>query len=59
MQCLCALERHKVSRLVGNVDWVKCVECEDDVEEDERWYHVDCLRLKGVDLENEGFVSKM
>ena len=49
-----------MSGLVGNVDWVKCIKCdEDDVEEDERWYHVDCLGLKGVDLENEGLVSKM
>ncbi len=32
----CALEKHKVSGVGGNVDWVKCVECEDDVDEDDK-----------------------
>ncbi|XP_071948723.1 uncharacterized protein [Antedon mediterranea] len=52
----CALARNKVEGVVaGDISWIRCDSCDEEVEEDRKWFHVDCVGLKGEDYVNMEF----
>ena len=53
----CAIEKHRVSGLgegeEDDIQWVECENCDE-----ETWYHVDCVGLRGVNYASDDFVFK-